>query len=224
MAVTKRSMADLILSVLQCLPSQYPGVPYNNLYEVVCPLWGHKPSRRDFQKALDTLRKDALIVVEEDPKDRRRKLIHQAPPTDSSSYDHDQPYEDALATRLKTFLVETLTKEPWLAPIKIPLSLGDPDDDWPHDSPKELIQQYQWWQGFSEQEAREVISTYKAIWKPIQKRFRAKPDAQEAKALDAIKLIAEANAQEMIDAWKERRSINRARLIQIIRQRLKTLG
>lgn len=220
MTATKRSLADLILSVLQVLPGENPSVTYDALYEVICPLRGGNPSRRDFQKSLDTLRTDGLVTMEEDPKDRRRKLIRLA-----RAKDPKDPglYEQILDTRLRDFLVELFKKEPWLMPAKIPLVIKDQPSTWHHPDPKTLVESYPLWQGLTEGQAKEVISLERTTWDKIRRTVGNRRDLLERKAQNFITVMADINTEEILEAWKQRRAIDRSKIIDTMRRRLTSI-
>jgi len=206
-----------MLEVLQCLPTQHPGVAYDGLYEVVRPLWGGNPSRRDFQKALDTLRNDGQIIIEEDPKDRRRKLIRQA------RAKHPESHEQVLGTRLRDFLLELFKKEPWLMPAKIPLVIKDQPPTWHYPDPKTLVESYPLWQGLTEGQAKEVISIERTIWDKVRHTVGNRRDLLERKAQDFITVMADINTEEILEAWKQRRAIDRSKIIDTMRRRLTSI-
>ena len=68
-----------ILPVLTRLgaSSEATAVTYGALHRALSKKLRRVVSLRDFQVALDSVRLDGLIVVEEDPRDRRRKRIYQ---------------------------------------------------------------------------------------------------------------------------------------------------
>jgi len=212
MRVTKRPLGQLILDVLQSSPTQHPAAAYDDLYELVRPLRGGNPSRRDFQKALDTLRNDGQIIIQEDPKDRRRKLIRQAR---TEKAHHGEDYGETLAGKMKGFLVDLFNREPWLMPVKLWLSQIPPGA-----SPRELINFYPWWYGLTENQAREVTSMGMTVWRKALTKTDDKFAAQEAKELELIKTMAEVNAEELANAWRQRRTVDRSKIISDLEKRL----
>ena len=68
-------LVDLVKLALENKDSQAAALTYESLYEKVSELDGGKPSRRDFQAALDQIENDNSLVVEKDPSDRRRVRI-----------------------------------------------------------------------------------------------------------------------------------------------------
>ena len=68
---------DTILHLISERHSLITALPYDELYAQTCALEASIVSRRDFQHALDSLR-DRVIVMEQDPADRRRTLIYRA--------------------------------------------------------------------------------------------------------------------------------------------------
>jgi hypothetical protein len=213
----KHPIEQIILDSLNGRTSIDQGLIYEEAYHITCQEAGTIVSHRDFRKALDRLQHDGLIEVKEDPRDRRRKRIFQA------AREPDElklNYNLALAWRLEKFLTDVFKKEPWLTPIKIPIS---PDlDPWGKTGPtvRELVQKFPWWQTFTEEEAKDVISIERATWRPIFKKYAGQQRVLEKKLQEYTDVMIAVNVEEIIDAWNGKRAVDRLRILKTMRQRL----
>jgi hypothetical protein len=102
-------LVDLVKFVLEDKKSRTLALSYDVLYGKVSDLYGGKPSRRDFQDALDDLERNDRLIIEKDPSDRRRVRIWR---------DETASTEHPLAAMHIT-LVEFLRSNPEYAPLYV---------------------------------------------------------------------------------------------------------
>jgi hypothetical protein len=210
----KQPVGKVILEILAATPT----APFTNqeLYKATCNNLNVRISSRDFQDALDNLVREELILAEDDPQDRRRKRITIAPVKPFTEED----FEATLSWKMSEALYKVFDEEPWLMPVEIfPVT-----DEWLKSRPptSELVELYPYWQKYTEEEAKEVISIGRVTFAQIQRKFTREQDLYSAagKLLDAM---TEANVEEIIDAWIERRAIDRKNILGELRKRLVAL-
>jgi hypothetical protein len=209
--VGKQTVAQTVMTVLAESEQE---INYGQLYHLTCKNLERKVSRRDFQNAVDVLQHSRMILLDEDPKDRRRKLIRRAP---ALSY-KESDYAATLTARLKDALTDIFTKEPWLLPIDVFLGTDKYLDYHRHESVKELIEKYAWWNRFSEEEAKEILSIAKATWTPIARRFGSQLDLLAKTRQEFIDNSIQVNITEILTAWIERRAVNRLAILSELRR------
>jgi len=107
----KPKLVDLVKVVLEDRHSRSGALTYESLYGKVSDLYGGKPSRRDFQTALDHLEHNDGLVIEKDPSDKRRVRIWRSEGANISS-------EQALAAR-RIALADFFRKHPECAPLYV---------------------------------------------------------------------------------------------------------
>ncbi len=84
MRARRPRLVDLTKLALENTNSPAEALAYETLYGKVSALYGGKPSRRDFQAALDFLEDNDGLVTEKDPSDRRRVRIWKRPPASAT--------------------------------------------------------------------------------------------------------------------------------------------
>jgi hypothetical protein len=214
MRVPTRPLGSLILNAIQGKISRDTGLSYEQLYKTVCKNRRGTPSRRDFQEALNKLQSAGQLVLEGDPNDRRRRLIYQATTPKEGDSLHDWEY--ALASRLNQFLLDLFNNEPYLMPVKLWLEQGPPvEKDF-----GTLVKYYPWWQGLTVDQAKKVTTFGMDIWKKTLAKIGDKPAIQEAKQKELFRVMAEVNAAELAHAWRQRRAVDRSKIIRDLEQRL----
>ena len=87
-------------------------------------------------------------------------------------------------------------------------------------SVKELITNHPVWRGYSEEEAKEMISISRATWSPIYRKYRGNQSLLEKPMSDFDDLIVKANVDEIMNAWKEKRDVSRKKLLENLRKEL----
>lgn len=201
-------LVDLVRLVLEGKDSQTRAVTYEFLYGKVSDLYEGKPSRRDFQAALDQLEYNHSLIIEKDPADRRRVRIWRGESATVSS-------EQVLAV-VRVSFVDFFRKNPEYAPLYI--------------SPSGAMRG----RGIEENNVSREVTLMSRYTTPLVKAFSEivkaeklgkKPDEAAvrkwSKQYDRVAdAIAEATAIEFSDALKAKRKIERKKIVDRVTETL----
>jgi hypothetical protein len=211
-------IGQIILDLLQGKTTIKDAPTYGELYQAVCRERGSKVSRRDFQKDLDEHQRNNRIQVERDPHNRSATRIFLPPRVQLTPGDRKQ----ALAWWMERYLEDLLKAKIWLREITVPYG-GDIEKTElvrKKLSLKELITNHPVWRGYSEAEAKEILSISIATWTPIYRKYAGNRSLLEKPISEYGDLIVKVNVKEIMDAWKENRSVDRQKIIQNLRKTL----
>ncbi len=209
----RRKIVDLVRLELEKKNSEVDALSYESLYEKVSSLWGGKPSRRDFQAALDKLEEDRMLVIEKDSSDRRKVKIW-------SGKGRPTNLEQTLAA-LRTDIVNFFRKNPEYAPVYVRPSgairiWGNID---PNDVTREMTRMFRYSTPLVKALV-EIRECEKLGKKPDETTVR-KWSKQYERTVDAI---AEATATEFCEAMKSKREIKPKNVIDNLAQAIQQVS
>jgi hypothetical protein len=196
-------LVDLVELVLEDRTSKDRALTYETLYGKVSDLYGGKPSKRDFQTALDQLEHNDGLIIEKDPSDRRRIRIWRGESATIST-------EQALAA-VRVGLVDFFRKNPEYAPLYVrpsgAIRISDIEEN---DVSRELTRMFRYTTPLVKA-FNEIVEAEKLGKKPDVAVVR-KWWEQYDRVTDAI---AKATATEFSDALKAKRKIETKKIVDL---------
>lgn len=202
----KPKLVDLVKLVLENRDSEAEALAYETLYGKVSDLYRRKPSRRDFQAALDYLENSDGLVIEKDPSDRRRVRIWRAgsPATSNST--------GAIYIDLADFLREHAEYSPLYVTPSGAMRIRGVEEK---DVSRELTRMFRYTTPLVKA-FKEIFECEKLGKKPDESAVR-KWSEQYERVVDAI---AEATAIEFSGALKAKRKIDTKKIVDSVEQTL----
>ena len=182
---------------------------YKTLYTKVNELYVDKPSRRDFQAALDQLERNHSLVIEKDPSDRRKVRIWRGEGAPVGS--------EQILVAVRVALVDFFRKNPESAPLYVRASGAITI------------------RGIEEKDVKRELTRIHRCTTPLEKAFgeileaerklgKKPSEAVVRKWLDQYNrvadAVAEATAIESSDALKAKREIDTKKIVDRVTETL----